>query len=173
MTYAASASSLWTRAKTAARLRLMSETDCVMARMHTAEHILTAVMARSYGSPRNVETHLGLKKSKCDFPVAGRLGEADTRTIEAAVNAEISADHPVSVTHITRTQAAERLDLWKVPSGVDPIRLVRIGDLDETACAGEHVERTSRIGRFVLRSLTMKGDHVVRIRFGLEAIDAS
>jgi misacylated tRNA(Ala) deacylase len=144
----------------------------VIARMHTAEHILTAVMARAYGSPRNVETHLGAKKSKCDFPVGRPLVEADARAIEDAVNAEIVADHPVSVMHITRAQAEGRLDLWKVPDGVDPVRVVRIGGLDETACAGNHVERTSQIGRFVLRTMTMKDDHVVRIRFGLESVDA-
>lgn len=138
-----------------------------MARMHTAEHILTAVMARSYGSSRNLETHLGVRKSKCDFAVGRLLDELDARKIEAAVNAEIRADHPVSVTHITRAEAAERLDLRKVPDHVDPIRVVGIGDLDETACAGEHVERTSQVGRFVLRSMMMKDDHVVRIRFGL------
>ena len=151
----------------------MIETSAAMVRMHTAEHILTAVMARLYGSPRNVETHLGAKKSRCDFPVDRPLNEADGREIEAAVNAEIRADRPVRATHITRADAAERLDLSKVPGTADPIRVVQIDDLAETACAGEHVEWTSEVGRFVLRSMTMKDDRLVRIRFGLKVPDAS
>ena len=150
-----------------------TEPPGAMARMHSAEHILTAVMARLYGSPRSVETHLNAKKSKCDFPVNRRLEESDARKIEEAVNAEIYADHVVNVMHITRTQAAKQLDLWKVPDAVDPIRVVHIGDLDKTACVGEHVRRTSQIGRFLLRNLTMKDDRTVRIRFGLQGADSA
>ncbi len=143
-----------------------------MVRMHTAEQILMAVMTRLHGSPGNVETHLGAKKSRCDFPVDHPLDEADGRAIEGAVNAEIRADRRVSVPHITRADAADRLDLRKVPASTDPIRVVRIGDLDEAPCASEHVERTSEVGRLVLRCMTMKDDRHVRIRLGLEAVDA-
>ncbi len=138
-----------------------------LARMHTAEHLLTAVMKRLYGSPRNLEFHLGDKKTKCDYEVPHSLGVDDARKIKDAVNVEIGRDHRVSVTHITRSDA-EHLDLWKVPPDAEKIRVVSIGDFDQTPCSGDHVEHTSEIGRFVLRSYEMRSPTLVRIRFGLE-----
>jgi len=135
--------------------------------MHTAEHVLTAVMWRLYGSPRNLEFHLGDKKTKCDYEVVRPLGADDVRHIEDAVNAEIARDLAVSVMHITRSDAGH-LDLRKVPSDAETIRVVSIGDVDTTPCSGEHVGRTSEIGRFLLKSFEMRTPTLVRIRFGLE-----
>ncbi|GAG03710.1 unnamed protein product, partial [marine sediment metagenome] len=68
-----------------------------LQRMHSAEHILTAVMRREFGSPRNLELHLGNKKSKCDYAVSQALLQEDILTIERAVNAEIEKDYPITV----------------------------------------------------------------------------
>jgi len=124
-------------------------------------------MRRLYESPRNLEFHLGDKKTKCDYEVAGVLSSEDARRIEDAVNAEIAMNRRVTVTHITRSEAGH-LDLWKVPPTEEEIRVVRIDDLDETPCSGEHVGRTGEIGRFVLKSYEMRTPTLVRIRFGLE-----
>jgi misacylated tRNA(Ala) deacylase len=139
----------------------------MLARMHSAEHLLTSVMRRVYGSPGVVETHFGPAKTKCDYPVDRSLDDADLSRIEEAVNAEIAADHFVTVMQIPRSEAEGVLDLSRVPSAVDVIRIVRIGDFDRTACVGEHVERTSQIGRFILRSAEMKDERTVRLRFSL------
>jgi misacylated tRNA(Ala) deacylase len=141
-----------------------------LARMHTAEHLLTAVMRRLYDSPRNLEFHLGDKKTKCDYDVARPLGPDDARAIEDAVNAEIARDHRVSVMHITRRDA-QHLDLWKVPPDAETIRVVSIGNVDATPCSGDHVAHTREIGRFVLRSFEMRSPTIVRIRFGLDNLD--
>jgi Ser-tRNA(Ala) deacylase AlaX len=137
----------------------------MLDRMHTAEHILTAVMRRDFGSPRNVEMHLGPKKSKCDYNVDRPLGAEEIQAIEAAVNAEIAADHHVSAETIPLAEAQRRFDLWKVPEGTAEIRIVRIGDLDATPCAGEHVGQTGEVGRFRIKSHTMRADDLVRLRY--------
>ncbi len=135
--------------------------------MHTAEHLLTAVMRRLFGSPRNVEFHLGEAKTKCDYEVARPLDADDARAIEAAVRAEIARNLPVNVMCITRCDAGH-LDLWKVPADAETIRVVSIADVDATPCSGEHVARTGEIGGFVLKSFEMRTPTLVRIRFGLE-----
>jgi len=135
--------------------------------MHSAEHILSAVMRRDYGSPRPLETHLGAKKSKCDYSVRRSLGEDDVRRIEAAVNAEIDADHPVTDWLVPADEARGRFDLLKIPAGAEQIRIVAIGDFDRTPCSGEHVDRTSQIGRFEIRSAEMRTESRIRIRFRL------
>jgi misacylated tRNA(Ala) deacylase len=138
-----------------------------LARMHTAEHLLTAVMRRLYASPRNLEMHLGEAKTKCDYQVNRALDLRDARVIEAAVNAEIACDHPVSVVLMTRADAEGRFDLSKLPPDAETVRVVSVGNADVTPCSGEHVARAGEIGRFVLRSLEMRSPTVVRIRFGV------
>jgi len=138
-----------------------------MAAAHTAEHILSAVMQRDFGSGRSLETHLGAKKSKCDYVVRRPLSEHDARAIESAVNAEIAKDHRVTSIEIGREEAEGCYDMGKVPPDAKEIRIVAIGDLDAMPCVGAHVERTGELGLFVIRSWTMKSADVVRIRYAL------
>lgn len=142
---------------------------------HTAEHILNAVMQRDFATGRSLEAHFGAKKSKVDYRVSRPLGDADLRAIEAAVNAEITADHPVTSFVVSRVEGERRYDMGKVPEAAESIRIVQIGDLDAIPCVGEHVGRTSDLGRFEIRSADMRSADRIRIRFRLhdrEAADA-
>jgi len=134
---------------------------------HTTEHILNAVMQRDFGTGRSVEAHFGKKKSKCDYVIDHPLTEEDLAKIEAAVNAEIEADHPVTTFEISREEADAYYDMGKVPDSAATIRIVQIGDLDVIPCVGQHVEHTNQIGRFVIRSADMKDESTLRIRFAL------
>ena len=137
------------------------------ARMHTAEHILTAVMRQMFSSPRNLEMHLGEKKSKCDYAVPRALSDEDIAAIEGAVNEEIMRDDQVVYETLSVETAEKMYDLWKVPAGAETIRIVHIGDFDATPCSGEHVEHTAQIGKFHIKSYQMKDDRTVRIRFSV------
>lgn len=139
-----------------------------LRRMHSAEHILTAVMRSEYGSPRNIEMHLAEKKSKCDYAVSRTLTRDDIATIEKAVNAEIEKDHSITEQILPIEEARERYDLWKVPENATSIRIIKIGDFDATPCAGEHVSRSQEIGRFRVKSYDMKDEQIVRIRFTVD-----
>jgi len=125
-------------------------------------------MQRDFGMGRSVEVHFGEKKTKCDYRVDRPLSEDDLHAIEAAVNAEIVADHPVTSFVVSRAEAERRYDMGKVPPDAESIRIVRIGDLGVIPCVGKHVERTSEIGRFEIRSAEMKSENRIRIRFVLE-----
>lgn len=138
-----------------------------MARMHTAEHLLSAVMRREFGTGRRVETHLGRKKSKCDYVLGRALQEDEVRRLEGAVNAEIAADHEVYTVTLRRERVGDEVDLSTVPNAVTDVRLVQIGSIDRVACIGEHVAHTACIGRFVVHSWEMRDDRTVRIRFTL------
>jgi len=139
----------------------------VLVASHSAEHILNAVMQRDFGTGRSVEVHFGEKKTKVDYRVDRPLGEDDLLRIETAVNTEIAKDHPVTSFVVSRSEAEGRYDMSKVPIDAESIRVVRIGDLDVMPCVGEHVERTSQIGRFEIRSAEMRGEDRIRIRFRL------
>ncbi|MCH9007341.1 hypothetical protein IIA29_04925 [candidate division KSB1 bacterium] len=135
-----------------------------IARMHTAEHLLSAVMRKHFHASRNLELHLGEKKTKCDYPLPRALSNEDIRRIEQLVNDEITKDHPVFFFFIKRDEAAA-YDLWKVPQESDEIRIVKIGDFDAQPCSGKHVSHTSEIGVFRITSCDLRDNGRLRIRF--------
>lgn len=136
-------------------------------RMHTAEHLLSAVMRKYYGAPHNLEFHLGERKTKCDYLPQHELTNEDIRVIEDLVNAEIAQDHKVTEEILARDVAGE-FDLGKVPPEAERIRIVRIGDFDAQPCAGQHVDHTAEIGRFIIFSHEKHDNGLVRIRFKVE-----
>ena len=136
-------------------------------RMHTAEHLLSAVMRKFYKAPRNLEFHHGEKKTKCDYQVPNSISDTDISQIETLVNREIENNHPVSSFMIRKGDAGD-YDLWKVPQDADEIRIIKIGDFDAQPCRGEHVSQTSGIGVFRIISYELRENGRVRIRFKLE-----
>lgn len=134
------------------------------ARMHTAEHILSAIMRIHFNAPRNLELHLGDRKTKCDYQPAAPLQEPDILRIEALVKAEIAKNHPVT-DFVVRRAEARAYDLWKVPPDAETIRIVKIGDLDAQPCSGAHVSATKEIGEFHLLSHEVRPNGRLRLRF--------
>ncbi len=138
-----------------------------LARMHTAEHILTAVMRKFYEAPRNLEFHLNEKKTKCDYEVPRSLNDEDIIQIDTLVNQEINANHSVSYFFVRREEANE-YDLWKVPAEIQEIRIIKIGEFVAQPCRGEHVTCTNEIGKFSVSSYELRKNGRVRIRFKVE-----
>lgn len=139
----------------------------VEPRMHSAEHILNQTMNRIYECGRCFAAHVEKKKSKCDYHFDHALSEEESNSIESKVNEVIQANLPVSEEFLSRSEAAERYDLNKVPeSAGDEIRIVKIGDYDACPCIGPHIQNTSDIGVFHIIS-TGFDNGTLRIRFRL------
>ena len=69
--------------------------------------------------------------------------------IEAKINEVIDMNLDVTVEFMTREQAADIVDLSKLPEDAsETLRIVRIGDYDACACIGAHVTNTKEIGTF-------------------------
>jgi alanyl-tRNA synthetase len=84
------------------------------------------------------------------------------------VNAVIASHLPVSISFVSKEDAASFLDLSKLPDEAgNTVRVVRVGDYDACACIGMHVKNTSEIGKFVILSHDYQ-EGVWRIRFKLE-----
>ena len=85
--------------------------------------------------------------------------------IEAKVNEEIAKNHEVTIEFMTREQAADIVDLSKLPEDAsETLRIVRIGDYDACACIGAHVKNTSEVGTFKIISHSYD-DGVWRLRW--------
>ena len=132
---------------------------------HTAEHLLNATMVKMFGCPRSRNAHVEKKKSKCDYILDAEPTPEQVGLIEAKVNEEISKNHEVTIEFMPREQAADIVDLSKLPEDAsETLRIVRIGDYDACACIGAHVKNTGEIGTFKIISHSF-ADGVWRLRW--------
>lgn len=136
--------------------------------MHTAEHILNATMVKMFGCPRSRNAHIERKKSKCDYQLNQAPSPEQIIEIEQKVNEVIEKHLPVTVSFMSREEAAQLVDLSKLPENVSQtLRIVRVGNYDACACAGEHVTNTSEIAPFKIISSDFENGRW-RVRFKLE-----
>lgn len=136
--------------------------------MHTAEHILNRTMVNIFGCPRSMNAHIEKKKSKCDYLLNEAPTESQITEIENKVNEIISQNLAISIEFVSLEQAADYVDLRKLPEGTTgPIRLVKIGNYDVCACVGAHVSNTSEIAKFKIFSHDFENNRW-RVRFKLE-----
>ena len=120
---------------------------------HTAEHILNRTMVNMFGCPRSRNAHIERKKSKCDYLLDACPTQEQVGAIEAKVNEVIRAALPVRISYMERDAAAKIVDLSKLPEDASQtLRIVSVGDYDDCACIGAHVENTSQIGEFRILS---------------------
>lgn len=114
--------------------------------MHTCEHILNRTMVVMFGCPRSRNAHIERKKSKCDYILPKPPSETEIAEIERRVNEVIDARLDVSVEFVDRDHIPAGVDLSKLPTNAsETLRIVRVGDYDVCACAGDHVRNTSEI----------------------------
>jgi len=138
--------------------------------MHTAEHILNAVMTEMKGI-RSFSNHIEKKKSKCDFRLDTPLTEDELASIELKVNDVINSKLPVTCYDLALNEAKSKFDLGKLPDKAgDSIRIVKIGSFNEYPCIGEHVNNTGEIGKFRIASADFNNG-VVRLRFRLDGAE--
>ncbi len=131
-----------------------------LMRTHTAMHILCGVVWRDYGASvtgGNMEPLRG----RMDFEFE-RLRKEFVQEIEAKVNAEMAAGHPVRVQVLPREEAFAIPDLIRtkinlLPVGIVEVRTVEIVGLDLQADGGTHVANTAEVGPIHIPSYTSKG----------------
>jgi misacylated tRNA(Ala) deacylase len=89
--------------------------------------------------------------------------------VEAACNAEITADRRIDVKTLPRAEAFEIPDIIRtatnlVPADVEDVRIVDIVGLDTQADGGTHVASTRQIGRLQVAKIENKGRGFRRVR---------
>ncbi len=133
--------------------------------MHTAEHILTAVLMRVLQCGRPFTTHLEKRKSKADYRTERDLRPDEAAEVERQVNAIIAADLPVTEEFLPRADALKAHNLDRLPDDAgEPVRIVKVGDYDACPCIGPHVNSTKEIGAFRVVSTSWENG-VLRVRF--------
>jgi misacylated tRNA(Ala) deacylase len=138
-----------------------------LMRTHSGLHVLCGVVFREYGclvTGGNMEP--GSARMDFNLPeVPAGFKEA----VEAACNAEITADRRIDVKTLPRAEAFEIPDIIRtatnlVPADVQDVRIVDIVGLDTQADGGTHVASTRQIGRLQVAKIENKGRGFRRVR---------
>jgi alanyl-tRNA synthetase len=117
---------------------------------HSATHLLHAALRQVLGS--HVEQKGSLvnpERLRFDFAHTGAVTAEELVAIEALVNQEVRANHPVDTKLMNYRQALEAgaMALFGEKYG-DEVRVLKMGDFSVELCGGTHVARTGDIGLF-------------------------
>ena len=143
-------------------------------RMHTSQHLVSAVVSDIYGSD-TVGNQIGQNKSRIDFKPL-KLSSNELNNLEDEVNTYISKDLKIDISERDRSELEDNSKirssmssgLWKMlPSSVKRLRVITIGDIDVCPCAGTHVRSLSEIGTVNFIKKDNKGSEKVRITYEL------
>ncbi|NMI76912.1 alanyl-tRNA editing protein [Nanohaloarchaea archaeon] len=139
-------------------------------RMHTAQHVVSMVVLDMYDASTD-GNQVHEDTSRIDFEPAD-FDEEDLEAIEKEVNQIIDEDIALDKSEMDRDVLEEkteegRTNLDLIPSHIDPLRAVKIGDIDICPCGGTHVDSTGELEEFRIEERKSKGQDVERIIFSL------
>jgi misacylated tRNA(Ala) deacylase len=143
-------------------------------RMHTSQHLVSAVVSERYGSD-TVGNQIGVEKSRIDFKPL-KLGNTELNMLQDEVNQVISKDLKISISESERSDLENNPEirssmssgLWKMlPSSITRLRVVKIGNIDVCPCAGTHVRSLSEIGDVEFLKKDNKGSEKIRLSYKL------
>ncbi|HKE51541.1 MAG TPA: alanyl-tRNA editing protein, partial [Actinomycetes bacterium] len=140
-----------------------------LMRTHSGLHVLCGTVFRDFGAlvtggnmePGEARMDFNLPDIPPDFKP----------TLEAAVNAEITADRPIEIRWLARDEALAIPDIVRTqdrfPPEMDQMRVVDIVGLDAQADGGTHVASTKQVGRIQIYKVENKGRQNRRVRIRL------
>jgi len=148
--------------------RLNREHRLYTATQHTAQHILSGIAAGRFGL-ETVGVHIGLESCTVDFDKKIEWDVAED--LERRAMEVVTGDIPVE-TVFDDVEAQARSRFGRIES--DVVRVVKIGDIDKSACCGAHVRTTGQIGAIRIFDLESKKQGTrVSFRAGQRALEQS
>lgn len=128
-------------------------------RMHTAAHILAAVMYKEYNALISGGA-IGVEESRLDFTVE-KFSRSLAEEVVLKANEIAKREIEVKIYFLPREQALQIPGVVKLLSRMPPqvkeLRIVEIPNVDIQADGGPHVANTSEIGEIVLLKYESKG----------------
>lgn len=149
--------------------RINWERRYTIMRLHSALHLIDAVIRARYGSQGMItggqifEDHL---RADLDFP---GLNRDVLKGIEEATNQEVRMARRIIVKYLPRDEAIKLEGIARTRPGMellkrlDVVRIIEIEGLDQQMDGGTHVANTSEIGQVTITKLENKGAHNKRI----------
>ncbi len=142
-----------------------------LMRMHTAQHILSAIAYETFGATTK-GNQIHTDYSRVDFDV-DTFTEEQLETLQAEANTVIDDDIHIEGYEEDRDKLKERIDVERtllhlIPDHIKRLRVVEIPDVDICPCAGTHVKRTGEIGELTIQRTRSKGKGRTRIVYDLQ-----
>ena len=140
-----------------------------LMRMHTAAHIIDAILYKEAGA-LCTGNQLGVEKSRIDFSLDVISQEIMQKYIKMA-NEIVSRGIDVRIYSMRREEAMKIPGIVKLavamPPNVEELRIVEIPQVDLQADGGTQVANTEEIGRIELTGIENKGKNNRRIYYNL------
>lgn len=143
-----------------------------LMRLHTAIHLLDAVIERDYKSGMITGGQIYVDRARVDVNMEGLTREKVQEVIERC-NAVAKEGHDVITKQITREEALNNPRIARTEPGKEliksppVIRVVEIVGIDEQMDGGTHVKNTKEIGELKMRAYENKGTFNKRIEVAL------
>ena len=141
-------------------------------KMHTAQHLVSGIAYEMFDGVRTVGNQIHTEKSRIDFkPI--QFTEDMLLELQAAVNEKIQLGLEVTDSQMTRDEInsimpQERTNMDLLPSFIDDLRVVTIGDKQDLCpCAGTHVRNISEIKGIEFIGKKSKGKGTQRVTYEL------
>ena len=141
-------------------------------KMHTAQHLVSGIAYEMFDGVRTVGNQIHTEKSRIDFkPI--QFTEDMLSELQSAVNDKIQLGLEVTDSQMTRDEInsimpQERTNMDLLPSFIDDLRVVTIGDKQDLCpCAGTHVRNISEIKGIEFIGKKSKGKGTQRVTYEL------
>lgn len=137
---------------------------------HTATHLLHQALRQVLGEHvRQNGSNITTERLRFDFTHPQKLTKEELKKVEDIVNEQIKRDLQVTCEEMSleNAKASGAIGLFENKYG-DKVKVYTIGDFSKEICGGPHVERTGKLGHFVIKKEESSSSGVRRIKAILE-----
>jgi misacylated tRNA(Ala) deacylase len=139
-------------------------------RMHTAQHLISAVVYDMFGG-KTVGNQIHADHSRIDFEPTNLTPE-DLEKIKTVCNERVAKAVPVKLYEMERPELEKkkgqlRITLEHLPPSVRSLRIIEIEEYDVCPCAGTHIRNLVEIVGFDKMSRESKGKDRTRVEYSI------
>ncbi len=134
--------------------------------LHTATHLLHQALRMVLGDHvRQMGSNITAERLRFDFTHPSPLTPEQIKRVEDIVNQQIQADLPVKMEMMSLEEARKRGALaFFNDKYEDTVKVYSVGNFSKEVCGGPHVDRTGKLGKFVIQKEQSSSAGVRRIR---------
>ena len=119
-------------------------------RLQTGEHILAKIIEDKITDAKTGFVKFEEGYGLVEFTSKEDLRKIDLNKLQYKVNEIINRNLPVHKYIKDKKEAEKEVDMRKVPTCVQEVRIVDIEGFDKRPCKDPHVDNTNEIGNFII-----------------------